>query len=797
MATRDYRKMLEGFQPTAAAPLDTQGDYRAMLADFQPVAAPAPQVSPEVTEDLTAQPVGRPATGAPEAPAAPEGVEPMFEGLTEVQQKASEAADQLQLNPYVTGESYGTAIENVQTHSRDAALKTLSPEAITAGQEFIREEGLPVVGGLVGTMLAAPTGGTSLWLSMGLTAGGAGVGAGLGEGLEQTMKMEGLMDPAATETRPKDAWDVLERSAWRGGEEAAWSLVPDMLIRGTSQGFKNLLKYGATPAVDVTGKTLDMGRQSLQEVMQNYAEREGIDVEKLLLTSDVVESGLFNAAENVAANSYISGRVPEVRAAQAEAIKGEISEAVEQFMGPAQGYVSSTTDSAIARFIEPNMEGMNDFAVAGLVNVGFKKAQDAQKAVARSMYKTVGGLMEITEMKTVYKEVELPILGADGRPLTTMQVVQQESPSFPVFLDEVRAIGEERMDVLSRTGAKIDAQTASLLNFPAESDFAAVGERLIDMKADSRSLGKSTAEGAAKQKLVLDRAIAKIEAAMDDAAQRAEAAGVTTPDGRSVYELKKEADAVWKEQVEDFQNSYVMNIIKKTHPKNGAPEKLGKLFIQNETAARNIMKVLDDAKGTLEGEALEQVTQAENAIKGSIVEEIFMPFDNASGKYVAPDVSVLTNKEKEMRRMFGDEAYTELRKLGAAIEQQSGDNTSNYLGFAQRARESGMFMSTLKSLSQANLGPLIRDGSATVMFAMGAGKLLTDPRYIRMMRNIHDETLPIGVRTQIAQSLIHRTYEYQQAVEATLTPEERERMEATMDDRAEAARMRMDMVQGQ
>lgn len=789
----NFDELMKTYKPTPSEPLDTRGRFDRALKSYKPVGGTPPTMDEEVVEDVTARPVGRPEE--PEAPTA-QDMPSMYPEVNEVQQKAAEAADKLQLNPYVTGASFGTAIENVQQQSKEVTEKTMSAEGTAAAREFIKEDALPVVGATVGTLMAPATGGTSLLMSMGLTAGAAGVGGAIGEGVEQTLKMEGYMPTAQDETRPRDAWDVLERSAVRGGEEAAWALVPDMLFRGVPAATRKLLLTGAKPAVDVTGKTVDVGRQSLINIMSKHAAKTGGETGDFLLSSDVVNSGLLNAAENVASNSYLTGRVPQVRKVQAEAIMGEVKETVEQFTKPAEGYVKENVDGAISAYVGANFDSMNDFAVAGLVNIGFKKAQEAQKSVARSMYRTIDDLMNVTEMKTVYKEVELPLMGADGRPLTTMQVVQQEAPAFPVYLDKVRAIGEERMDILGRTGAKIDAQTAELLNLPAESDFKAVGERLIDMKADSRTLGKSGAEGAAKQKLVLDRAIKEIEAAMDDAALRAEQAGITAPDGRSVYELKKDADAIWKEQVEDFQNSYLMNIIKKTHPKNGAPEKLGKLFIQNDTAARNIVKILDDAKGMLKGEELEQVLQAENAIKGSIVEEIFMPFDDVSGKYVAPDVSVLTKNEAQLKRIFGDDTYKELRNLGAAIEQQSGMGTSNYLGFAQRARESGMMMSTVKAVFDTNtpiVRRLVKELGATGLFALGAGKILTSPRMIRQVLLLNDPKVDMAIKTQIFQSLVHRTYEYQQAIEAGLTPEDRERMEAALEDRKEAERMRKGM----
>lgn len=785
----DYNSLLEGFGATTK-PLDTKGDYNQLLEGF---GTEAPEVSKETVEEVTKQPVGRPQVApgvSPEAPA--EAPEEPQDPQTAAYQAMYGNTDSM----FDAMQSDVAAKAGQADLAREVANSTVSPEyqaRYEQAKEFAKEEGLPVVGGLIGTMLAPVTGGSSIPLAIAITAGSAGAGAAVGEGIEQTLKYKDVMPLAKEETRPKDAWDILERSAYRGAEEAAWSMLPDILVRGTGQGIRRLLMTGAKPAEDVAGNTLDMGRKALQDIMTDYAEKKSIEVEEVLLTSDIVESGLFNCAENVAAHSYISGRIPKVRGAQEEALKEVIMEQADIYMKPAEGYVKTTSDAALQRFIEPTMEGMNDFAVAGLVNVGFKKAQEAQKAVARSTYKTIGNLMERTKMATVYKEVELPIMGPDGRPLTTMQTVVQEQPAFPVDLRKVRAIGEERMDVLSRTGAKVDTQTSELMNMSYQTDYEAASSRLIDMKADSRSLARSTAEGAANQKRILDSAIVEMETAMEDAMKLADESGIVTPDGRSLYDLKKEADDIWKEQVEDFQNSYVMNIIKNTNPKNGAPEKLGRLFIQNETVAKNIMKVLDDAKGTLKGAELEQIVQAENAIKGSIVEEIFMPFDSTTGKFITPDMTPITAKAGQLRRIFGDESFDELRKLGAALEQQGGANSSNTLGFAQRARESGMIMSLLKNMDKITLGRVVRDGGSTVLFALGAGKLLTSPKMIRQARMLVDPKVDPATKTQIAQWLVHRTYEYQQAIEATTTDEERERMEASQEDRKEA----QSMYQGQ
>lgn len=785
MPSNNYGDFEWDEQEKEASATGAFADFDWSDASTPELGAATPQVSQETLAATSAAP-----QAAPEA--AP--VESMVPAVTEKEDIAATSQEQLgaqgvELSPYLTGASYGTGIEQIGEQAQVAG-ESMSPEGRAEAQEFIREEALPVVGATVGTLLAPVSGGSSIPLAMAFTAGTAGLGAAAGEAVEQTAKFAGMMELAKDETAPKDAWDILERSAWRGGEEAAWTLLPDMLIRGTSQGVRRLLTKGAKSSETIDGDVIDMGRKSMQDIMEGYAERKGLKKEEVLLTSDIVESGLFNASENIASNSYISGKVAPVRATQEKALKEEIMDVVTQYKGPAEGYVKGSSDEAIRRFVEPNMDGLNDFGVAGLVNVGFKKAQEAQKAVARSTYKAIGNLMERTKMVSVYKEVELPFLGPDGRPMTTMQTVLQEQPAFPVSLRKVREIAEDRMDILARTGDKLDPYTSEFLNMPYQTDYEAAAERLIDMKADSRSLGRSTAEGAGKQKLNLDRAIKEMEQAMDDAMGQAELSGIVGPDGTSLRDLKAQADSVWSEQVADFQNSYIKNIINKTNPKNGAPEKLGKLFIQNDTAARNIMKVIDDAKAGMTGADLEQLVQTENAIKGSIVEELFIPFDGATGQYIAPDMTTLVAKEDQLKRIFGEESFDELRKLGAAIQQQEGGATSNYLGFAQRARESGMMMSTIKSMSNLNFGPLLRDGGSTVLFALGAGRLLTSPKMIRQVSMLNNPTVDPAIKTQIAQWLVHRTYEYQQAIEASVTPEERERMEAKLEDVDEAKRMR-------
>lgn len=764
----DFSDFDWGQKETEEAPKGAFADFDWSDETTPELKPTEPTVEPEVVKDVTAQPVGRPSVDEPMAEVS---------SLAEKQRIAREGAQQLGLSSYATGD-YGAP--KGQLDIARAPTEPMTPEGTEAAREFIRTEALPATGAILGLMAAPYTGGASFLAATALTAGATGIGAGVGEATEQTAKMFGVLGTGEEETAPKDAWDVFERSAWRAGEEAAWSVVPDVLLRGLPVAKRKLLTLGGKPSVDATGKTLDIGKASLVKLMKEYAQKEGLDESKVILASDIANVPLFNASENIAANSYIAGsKVERVRGLQAEAIKGRIEETVGQYMDPALGYVQSTTDDVLARYIEPNLESLNDFGVAGLVNVGFKKAQDAQKSVARSIYKTIGELMDRTTMKTVYREVELPITDMYGNPMTTMQNVSVEVDAFPVDLTGVKAIAEEKLET---TLLRPDATVSDLMGLPDSASYASAADTLIDLKATSRSLDKSTSEDAGVRKLSVDRAIRALEDSLEVTMKSADEAGIVTPDGRSLYELKSDADAIWKEQVEDFQNSYIMNIIKNTNPKNGAPDKLGRLFMQNETASRNIIKVLNDAKGNLTGDALEQITQAENAIKGSIVQELFMPFDSNTGKYVAPDVSAVTGKAAELKRMFGEDSYKELKELAAIIEEQSGGSASNYLGFAQRARESGMVMTTIKGMSRADFGPLFRDGGSTLAFALGAGRIITKPKNIKYAKMLANPKIPEYTKIGIFQNLMHQYINYQQAIEATATPDEVERAKGREED---------------
>lgn len=653
--------------------------------------------------------------------------------------------------------------------------------------EFLRDEGLPVVGSLAAVALAPVTGGTSVMLSLALTAGATGVGAFAGEAIEQGLKKEGILSTGDTEEPPKDAWDVLNRATAKGTEEALWSLVPDVLLRGMPLAKRKLLTLGGRPTVTTTGEVVDMGRKNMIDMMNEYASKEGLNEGDVLLASDIANVPLFNMAEDVTRNSYIGGKsVETIRTTQEEAIKSEIKGQIGAFLDPAQGYISNTSNAALDKYIEPNMESLNSFAVAGLINTGFNRAQEAQKSVARGIYGTIGELMEQSTMKRVVKEVELPILGPNGKPITVMKDIIEEHVAFPVDLKGVSKFAEDHMDdnLFSADGVLVE-----LVGLPSQSSYKQAANTLSDLKARSRKLKASMDEFAPRRLRLVNDAIDVLTPAVDDAMILAEKAGITGAGGESLTALKGQADSIWKEQVEDFQNSYISGILKNADSVNGAPDKLGSLFMQNEAAASKISKILKDSKGSLTGDALENVLAAENAMKGSIVQDIFMPFDNIKNEFIAPNTATLHAKADTLKRLFTPEEYKGLVKLSSVIDTQSRQGVSNFLGFAQRARESGMVIGTLKSLTKANFGPLIRDGGSTLLFSLGMGKILTNPKNLKLAAMIDNLEVPTPLRIQAMQQLAHRTYDYQRIQEDNLTEDQRERLQAAHDDREEAKRM--------
>lgn len=165
-----------------------------------------------------------------------------------------------------------------------------------------------------------------------------------------------------------------------------------------------------------------------------------------------------------------------------------------------------------------------------------------------------------------------------------------------------------------------------------------------------------------------------------------------------------------------------------------------------------------------------------------------MPFDKASGKYVAPDVGVIHAKKDELTRIFGEDGYKELSNLASVIQEQAKVGTSNFLGFAQRARESGMLLSTVKSFLRGDrsiVGPMLSEGGSTILFAMGMGKVLTSPRNIAYAATLADPRVPEFIKIGAFRNIAQQYVQWHEAAQNSMDDYERERAAAAHEDNKE------------
>lgn len=781
MAFKDFmasRNVASGTQEPLDMGMGTQP--RTTFKQFMEQRATQPQVAPETIQAVQAAPTPAPAPAmeAPEAPTEPTSL-PTTETPEEIAAKAQQAM-------YGGGIGEFTPVQPGTT--RDIMYQ--------AGEEWMKTEALPTAAGMGAAVLAMPlTAGMSLPAALLTTAVAAGAGGLTGEAAELKLKQEGILEYGKVEEPVKDSWDILERSAWRGGEEALWTLVPDVIFKGVPRGVRSML---------LAGKTDDVAKQEMVTFMKEQADK--MDYDGLAYTTaDLVDAPLLNGAEAVASNSYFQ-RTPlgpketiqEVRQFQEKAIQEGITEQVEKYMVPAKEYVETVEDEGIARYVEANMQGMNEFAVAGLVRSAFKSAEKAQKSVAKSMYDAVGQAMDGMFMKRKARLVDSIFLDDAGNPLKTVVYDEVVTPQFPVDLTKVREIGLEQFEQQARLlqeGVKptLDGEIASLVKLADSADYASAAAKLSDLRASSRALEKAIATGnitdAAKRKRLVDMSIKELEPAMDAALKAAEDAGIVMPDGKPLTQLKSEADAIWKETTTDFQNKFIRNIINNTDFKNGSADKLGQMFLADTTTAKNIMKIIEDAKATIKDPAgLAKIENAHNAIKGTIVQNMFMPMETTTGKYLAPNTKEFFAKQAQIERLFGAEDAAALKRLAMVIDQQAKTGMSNYLGFAQRARETGAVMTTVKALLENPVNGAVRGGRemvSTVMFAAGAGRLLTGKRMINHMTNVVDPSIPEFMRRQSAFFLMHQLENFQDSMEATMTPEGRDRFTQKQEGYAE------------
>lgn len=782
----DFRAMLKTYKPSVKEPLDTQGNFREMLKSYKPVGASAPTIEPEVTEDLTKKPVGRPATQ--EVPPTETGS--VVPGLTETQQagmagEAGLAEQGIQLSPYLTGASYGTGVEEVQQTGLEAGQQ-MSMEGRESYKEWYKEEGLPAAGMVLGTVAAPMTGGSSFWAAIGASALTTGAGAFVGEAAEQTFKKEGVMQTGIGEEAPRNGWDILERATIKGGEEAALDAVGGLFLRGITHSIQRALQATGKARVDVNGKVLDQGREDLVRTVRKWADLNGKEEGEALLASQVADVAHYSIMEDVAKASYIGAKpVEKVLAQQQEVLMGEAKELVGGLTTAPTALVAES-EGFLGHYYKANMDNTNDFVTAGLVRKAFTDAQNQQKSVARSIYNTMDSLANQTNVKQVMEEIPTGFFHPDGSEIMTRVPRTKEVNKFPVRTQEIREWAADKVD---ESLLKADPVLGELIDLPQEASMKQVGEALAELKGRSRTLGESikmgsAAENAPRRKLLLDEAINKMESSFDEAIVMADKAGVKADDGRTLRALKDEADGIWAQQVKDFQNNAIVNILKNTDLVNGAPDELVTQFLKSPADAEKVLKALDIGKKNLVGEELAHVHRAEQMMKGTIIERIMLPVDPLNKTYGLPDAAMFTKNSATLKQLMGKDTYEAMRRLVSASEQHSKAMKSSTMAFAQKAREAGMTMKGIEGAVNADPNSVGRV-TATLLVAVGAGKILTNPRNLKFAETLEKPNVSPAYKRRALRFLVEEWTRYMGEQEDALSPAKREQLKAIEDARME------------
>lgn len=646
-----------------------------------------------------------------------------------------------------------------------SAGEAIKPDTQEAVQNYIRDEGLPTAAGLAGGLLAASTAPVSVPTLILATAAGAGLGGFAGEYGEQKLKQVGLIEKPVDEMDIKTEQDIMEQAIWRGGEEALWSLVPDAVIVGSKGLFRKMFKPG----------TEDVVKLALEEVVKKEAAKKG--EEAILTVSDVSDIAAFDMMDALAANSMAKNVLTEARAKQREQVLSAAQRFLGEQKGPAAQYATNLTDEMISQYVGANFEIMNNHATAALVRRALTNAQELKKNVARAKYNAIGDLMEPDMANQLMVKEATGRLDRKGNPVYRIKNLSNFDASFPVDLRSTRKVAEDQMEIGSRlmgeeakgTAGLLTPELKELIGMADMTDFKAASTKLSQMKNESASL--MGVENAANRKRLLDDAIRQLDNALNDSLAKASEAGIRGPNGETLEELKAAADAVWKEQSDDFGNKFIKEILKHTDPKDGNPAELSRLFLKDDTHALKIVKALGEGEPEL-------MEAARNAIKGQVANDIFVPFDKARGRYSSPSYEDLEGRKEALMMLFSKEEYNDMVKLADSLARVNGEDRANILSFAQQARESGQAIQILQDVAQGNNPlPNMQKFFATLGMAFGGGHLMTNKAFIATMKNASDEGLPPYLQRQYMSRVAHQLINYYNSQDASMTAEQRARWE--------------------
>ncbi len=726
-----------GSQQTAPTELTT--DTQQAVQQQQPT-APSPQNGQ--VSDLT-----------PQAPQEEPGL--IQQGINTAVDFGSQALDVIEeINPLT---QIGGAIGGMLGDKEDV-------------KDFVRDEGLPTALGTAATVGAAGvllgvTAPVSVPLAILGTAAAAFGGAAIGEFAEQQLKSSGLIDKPETEAHIKTTQDMLEQAAWRGGEEALFSAIPDVVMFGSKAAMRKIFAPG----------TEDIKKQAMSVVINKELEKRATQPDHVFSVSDVVDFAAFDMMDAIAGNSLMKGRLKETRAAQEEIVKEAVTGNAEVASLGAKAFAADTTDEAIKDYVGANFETMNAHAVGAIVRKSLRDAQSFKKNLARAKYNVIGDSMEPGLVNQKQKLTDTGRVDKKGNTVFAIQTVAPVETSFPVNLVETRKIAEDQATLASNltkddggpAKSLLSPEMQELISFGDTTDYKSAAAKLAQLKGESR--GMATNPEMANRKRLVDDAVHKLESALGDSLDTATAAGVRGPNGEDLSQLKMEADEIWKKQSDDFGNKFIQQVLKQTDSRNGNPGELARLFLQDTTHAIKISEALEQGMK----EAPEQMEAAKSAIKGHVMEKIFMPFDTTRGKYASPSYADLEGNKEALGKMFDKDELQGMEDLANALSFVNKEDRANVLSFAQQARESGQAQQVLQNPS--DFLPNVQKLFGTLFVAFGGSRVMTNPSVIKKVSEAVNPDVPLYIQKQYQAQLFHTLGNFFATEGQAMTPEQRER----------------------
>lgn len=737
----DWKKEKQGVPSgtpeTPTEPLDTGTGPRPRMTfdEWQASKSETPMVTPETVQVAASAP-------APQEPQAVQGAQP-------------------ELSPYVTGGSYGTGIEQIEETAREAGGQ-VSPETQAAVKGFMQDEALPLVGGVAATMAlpATATAGFTGWL---LTAAVSGGGSTAGEFIEQTLKKEGIIesDPGAT----PQAWgDVVEASIMTGGEEAAFGAATDGVLRLVPTALRTAFTFGARLKDDT------------KHMVNVLAEKGGP-----VLASDVADSVVINYANSASTYSFT----------KAGAMMGEAREEQARVLGeaaqePLTALIEKVGIDATDEYMDAGLKALPDEVLASHLTTVIKDGERAAKDVAGSLYAAMDEASASVGTKMI-KSAEYLNTGRfdiNGKPIMQIKEVMKEVPIHTVNVKEARnvlemEIGELAKDLTPEAAADYSKYAKSQLRLFAFNDEISVAgavNHIKSMSADARALARSTDEGAATKRMWLLKSIDNLQDAMEITAKEMADAGITVG-GRSVTELKQEADKLWRGANEDFGNVYVQRMLGKADATEGAAATLAGSFMQNRESAEAIMTALESAeKAGLKAERFgisESVGKTRAAIGAKVYENMLSKVLVANDDRAAMMMMNSPDSRKALSRLLGDENFELLDTSIRSLVEAKGKGL-NVGAFTQFARESAALMD-FPPTSAERVNKFI----ATLSFPRLLSKGLRSESVVQKLRDANFET-DLSKKGFIFNQIIKETVEAEWADYETLTPEEQEKLNYKM-----------------